>query len=87
VLSKADLSDNGITAFCHLLRLRRCFYLHTLTMLIIGNAPTLLSLAQLQKMAPTWMNTSMAIFGDQQANKVTILFFVVALYETEYSAS
>ncbi len=56
-------------------------------MLIIGNAPTLLSLAQLQKMAPTWMNTSMAIFGDQQANKVTILFFVVALYETEYSAS
>lgn len=35
----------------------------------IGNAPTLLSLAQLQKMAPTWMNTSMAIFNDEEANK------------------
>lgn len=35
----------------------------------VGNAPTLLSLAQLQKMAPTWMNTSMAIFNDEQANK------------------
>ena len=85
MLSKADLSDNGITAFCHLLRLRRCFYLHTLTMLVIGNAPTLLSLAQLQKMAPTWMNTSMAIFNDEQANKVTMLFFAVASYEIEHS--
>ncbi|KAL0032623.1 hypothetical protein WJX77_011236 [Trebouxia sp. C0004] len=35
----------------------------------VGNAPTLLSLAQLQKMAPMWMNTSMAIFSDEQANK------------------
>ena len=56
-----------------------------LTKLLIGNAPTLLSLAQLQKMAPTWMNTSMAIFGDQQANKVTMLFFAVASWTTEHS--
>lgn len=36
----------------------------------LGNAPTLLSLKQLQKTAPTWMNTSMAIFDDAEANKV-----------------
>lgn len=86
MLSKADLSHNEMTAFWHFLLLRRCFYLHMVTKLLIGNAPTLLSLAQLQKMAPTWMNTSMAIFADQQANKVTILLFVVALHETEHSA-
>lgn len=34
----------------------------------IGNAPTLLSLRQLQKMAPTWMNTSMDIFNDPEAH-------------------
>ena len=39
---------------------------------VVGNAPTLLSLADLQKMAPTWMNTSMDIFNDPQANKVTL---------------
>ncbi len=55
------------------------------TTLLIGNAPTLLSLAQLQKMAPTWMNTSMAIFADQQANKVTMLFFAVASWKSEHS--
>lgn len=36
----------------------------------VGNAPTLLSLKQLQKTAPTWMNTSMNIFNDPEANKV-----------------
>ena len=36
----------------------------------VGNAPTLLSLKQLQKTAPAWMNTSMDIFNDPEANKV-----------------
>lgn len=69
----------------HLLWPQSCLYLHMLTKLLVGNAPTLLSLAQLQKMAPTWMNTSMAIFNDEQANKVTMLFFAVASYEIEHS--
>lgn len=30
----------------------------------------MLSLAQLQLMAPTWMNTSSDIFNDEQAHKV-----------------
>ena len=36
-----------------------------------GNAPTLLSLADLNKVAETWMNTSHAIFDDDEAHKVT----------------
>lgn len=36
----------------------------------VGNAPTLLSLKQLQKTASTWMNTSMDIFNDPEANQV-----------------
>lgn len=45
----------------------RCF------LLCVGNAPTLLSLKQLQQIAPIWMNTSMNIFNDVEANKVRLL--------------
>ena len=32
----------------------------------------MLSLAQLQLVAPVWMNTSSDIFNDEQAHKVTL---------------
>ena len=37
-----------------------------------GNAPTLLSMADLRKVAPVWMNTSHAIFDDEEAHKVRV---------------
>ena len=35
-----------------------------------GNAPTLMSLKHLKQVAPTWMNTSKAIFDDKEAHEV-----------------
>ena len=35
-----------------------------------GNAPTLLTYSDLRKVAETWMNTSHAIFDDEEAHKV-----------------
>ena len=35
-----------------------------------GNAPTLLTYSDLKKVAETWMNTSHAIFDDEEAHKV-----------------
>ena len=35
-----------------------------------GNAPTLMSLKHLKQIAPTWMNTSKAIFDDKEAHEV-----------------
>ena len=34
-----------------------------------GNAPTLMSLRSLKRVAPTWMNTSKAIFDDKEAHE------------------
>ena len=50
---------------CWSSKIQECSLLHA------GNAPTLLSLAQLQRVAPTWMNTSSDIFNDEEAHKVT----------------
>ena len=36
-----------------------------------GNAPTLLSLEQLRIVTPVWFNTSMDIFNDAEAHKVS----------------
>ena len=36
----------------------------------VGNAPTLMSLKSLRKVAPTWMNVSKAIFDDKEAHEV-----------------
>ena len=36
----------------------------------VGNAPTLMSLKHLKQIAPTWMNTSKAIFDDKEAHEV-----------------
>lgn len=36
----------------------------------IGNSPTFLSLADMKTVMPIWMNTSIAIFKDQEANQV-----------------
>ena len=41
--------------------------------LILGNAPTMMSLEDLQRVAPLWMNTSHAIFDDEEAHKVRFL--------------
>lgn len=35
-----------------------------------GNAPTLLKYSDLKKVAQTWMDTSHAIFDDEEAHKV-----------------
>ena len=35
-----------------------------------GNAPTLMSLRSLKRVAPTWMNVSKAIFDDKEAHEV-----------------
>lgn len=35
-----------------------------------GNAPTMMSLEDLQHVAPIWMNTSHGIFDDEEAHKV-----------------
>ena len=42
-----------------------------------GNAPTLMSLKHLKKVAPTWMNTSKAIFDDTEAHEVYAAPFAV----------
>lgn len=36
----------------------------------IGNAPTMLSLETMKKVAPTWMDMSLKIFNDDGARKV-----------------
>lgn len=40
---------------------------------LAGNAPTMLSVSDLRKMAENWMNTSHAIFDDTQAHEVQSL--------------
>lgn len=35
-----------------------------------GNAPTLMSVKHLKKVAPMWMNVSKAIFDDEEAHEV-----------------
>lgn len=40
--------------------------------LLAGNAPTLLSYSDLHKVAETWMNTSHAIFDDEESHKVSL---------------
>ena len=42
------------------------------TVLCAGNAPTLMSLKSLRKVAPTWMNVSKAIFDDKEAHEVRL---------------
>ena len=41
----------------------------TLVLLSAGNAPTMMRFDDLAKVAPLWMNTSLAIFYDSEANK------------------
>ena len=45
-----------------------------------GNAPTLMSLKHLKKVAPMWMNTSKAIFDDTEAHEVYAAPFAVVSY-------
>ena len=37
-----------------------------------GNAPTLMSVKHLKKVAPMWMNVSKAIFDDEEAHEVQL---------------
>ena len=36
----------------------------------IGNSPTFMTFDDMKKVMPIWMNTSIAIFKDAEANKV-----------------
>ncbi|EIE23811.1 hypothetical protein COCSUDRAFT_47447 [Coccomyxa subellipsoidea C-169] len=51
----------------------------------MGNAPTLMSLKSLRKVAPTWMNVSKAIFDDKEAHEawgwvLEMYAFTIACY-------
>ena len=37
----------------------------------IGNAPTFISFEDMRRVMPLWMNTSIAVFKDPEANKVS----------------
>ncbi len=37
----------------------------------IGNSPTFMNMEDMRRTMPIWMNTSIAIFKDEEANKVS----------------